>query len=52
MITRATGIVLPAEIGADEVLLVAGMVLFGLLSSTIPAFIVHRRPVIHALTAQ
>jgi putative ABC transport system permease protein len=52
MITRATGIVLPAEIGPDEMLLVAGMVLFGLLSSTIPAFIVHRQPVIHALTAQ
>jgi putative ABC transport system permease protein len=52
MITRATGIVLPAEIGADEFLLVAGMVIFGLLVSTIPAFIVHRQSVIQALTTQ
>ena len=52
MITRATGIVLPAEIGTDELLLVAGMVVFGLAVSTVPAFIVHRRSVIEALTAQ
>lgn len=52
MITRATGIVLPAEIGTDELLLVCGMVLFGLLVSTVPAFIVHRRSVIQALSAQ
>ncbi len=52
MITRATGIVLPAEIGTDELLLVAGMVVFGLLVSTVPAFIVHRQSVVQALTAQ
>jgi hypothetical protein len=44
--------VLPAEIGTDELLLVAGMVLFGLAVSTVPAFIVHRRSVIQALTTQ
>jgi putative ABC transport system permease protein len=52
MITRATGIVLPARIGLDELALVGGMILFGLLVATIPAFIVHRRSVIEALTAQ
>jgi putative ABC transport system permease protein len=52
MITRATGIALPARIGSDELLLVGGMILFGLLVSTVPAYIIHRRPVIQALTAQ
>jgi putative ABC transport system permease protein len=52
MITRATGIALPARIGPDELLLVGGMIVFGLLVSTVPAYIIHRRPVIQALTAQ
>jgi putative ABC transport system permease protein len=52
MITRATGIVLPARIGPDELVLVGGMILFGVLVATVPAFIIHRRPVIQALTAQ
>jgi putative ABC transport system permease protein len=52
MITRATGIVLPARIGPDELVLVGGMILFGVLVATVPAFIIYRRPVIQALTAQ
>ena len=52
MITRATGIVLPAEIGMDELLLVGGMILFGLIVATVPAFISYRRSVIEGLTAQ
>jgi putative ABC transport system permease protein len=52
MITRATGIVLPARIGGDEFLLVGGMIGFGLLVATVPAFISYRRSVIQALTAQ
>jgi putative ABC transport system permease protein len=51
MITHATGIVLPAEIGTNELLLVGGMILFGLLVSTIPAFVIHRQSVIQALNA-
>jgi putative ABC transport system permease protein len=51
MITRATGIVLPAEIGTNELLLVGGMILFGGLVSTIPAFVIHRQSVIEALNA-
>jgi hypothetical protein len=51
MITRATGIVLPAEIGTNELLLVGGMILFGVLTSTIPAFVIHRQSVIQALNA-
>ena len=52
MITRATGIVLPAEIGPDEWSLVAGMIGFGLIVATVPAFISYRRSVIQSLTAQ
>ena len=52
MITRATGIVLPARIGPDELVLVGGMILFGVLVATVPAFVIYRRPVIQALTAQ
>jgi putative ABC transport system permease protein len=52
MITRATGIVLPARIGPDEWLLVGGMIVFGLLVATVPAFISYRRSVIQSLTAQ
>lgn len=50
LITRATGIVLPARIGSDEVILVTGMILFGLAVATIPAFVSYRRSVIEALT--
>lgn len=49
-ITRATGIVLPTQIGVDEIVLVGGMILFGLVVATIPAFISYRRSVIEALT--
>jgi putative ABC transport system permease protein len=52
MITRATGIVLPARIGEDELLLVGGMIVFGLMVATVPAFISYRRSVIQSLTAQ
>jgi putative ABC transport system permease protein len=52
MITRATGIVLPAQIGEDELLLVGGMIVFGLIVATVPAFISYRRSVIQSLTAQ
>ena len=52
MITRATGIVLPAQIGPDELMLVGGMIAFGLVVATIPAFISYRRSVIEGLTAQ
>jgi hypothetical protein len=45
MMTRATGIVLPAEVGTNEPLLVAGMLLFSALVSTIPAFVIHRQSV-------
>ena len=51
LITRATGIVLTAQIGLDELLLVAGMIIFGLLVATVPAFIAYRRPVMAALTS-
>jgi len=51
MITRETGIVLPAEIGWGELSLVGGMILFGLLVATLPAFLAYRRPVIQSLTA-
>jgi putative ABC transport system permease protein len=51
MITRATGIVLPAEIGTSELLLVGAMILFGVLVSTVPAFVIHRQSVIQALNA-
>ena len=51
MITRATGIVLPARIGPDELLLVSGMILFGLIVATVPAFISYRRSVIQSLSS-
>jgi putative ABC transport system permease protein len=51
MITRATGIVLTAQIGWDELWLMAGMILFGLAVATVPAFIAYRRPVIETLTS-
>jgi putative ABC transport system permease protein len=49
LITRATGIVLPARIGPDELLLVAGMIAFGLFVAIVPAFISYRRSVIQSL---
>jgi putative ABC transport system permease protein len=52
LITQATGIVLPARIGPDELTLVAGMILFGLAVATIPAFISYRRSIVESLTAQ
>jgi putative ABC transport system permease protein len=52
LITQATGIVLPARIGPDELTLVGGMILFGLLVATVPAFISYRRSIIEHLTAQ
>jgi putative ABC transport system permease protein len=52
MITRATGIVLPARIGPDELMLVGGMIVFGLVVATVPAFISYRRSIIEALTEQ
>jgi putative ABC transport system permease protein len=51
MITRATGIVLTAQIGWDELWLMVGMILFGLAVATVPAFIAYRRPVIESLTS-
>jgi putative ABC transport system permease protein len=51
LITRATGIVLAARIGADEVLLMGGMIAFGLIVATIPAFLVYRRPIVQSLTS-
>jgi putative ABC transport system permease protein len=51
MITRATGIVLTAQIGWDELWLMGGMILFGLAVATVPAFIAYRRPVIETLTS-
>jgi putative ABC transport system permease protein len=50
-ITSATGIVLPSQLGWDELLLVGGMILFGLVIATVPAFIAYRRPVMQALTS-
>jgi putative ABC transport system permease protein len=52
MITRATGIVLPARIGEDELMLVGGMIVFGLIVATVPAFISYRRSIIEGLTEQ
>jgi putative ABC transport system permease protein len=52
MITQATGIVLPARIGPDELTLVAGMIAFGLIVATVPGFISYRRSIIENLTAQ
>ena len=52
MITRATGIVLPARIGEDELMLVGGMIVFGLIVATVPAFISYRRSIIESLTEQ
>jgi putative ABC transport system permease protein len=51
MITRATGIVLTAQIGWDEWLLVGGMIAFGLVIATVPAIMAYRRPVIAGLTS-
>jgi putative ABC transport system permease protein len=51
MITRATGIVLAARIGTDELLLMAGMIAFGLAIAIVPAAITYRRPVIQSLTS-
>jgi putative ABC transport system permease protein len=51
LITQATGIVLPARVGPDELTLVGGMILFGLLVATVPAFISYRRSIIESLTA-
>src|SRR6516164_1136908 len=52
LITQATGIVLPARIGPDEITLVAGMIAFGLIVATVPGFISYRRSIIENLTAQ
>ena len=49
-ITSVTGIVLPTRLGWDELMLVAGMILFGLVIATVPALMAYRRPVIQALT--
>jgi hypothetical protein len=43
--------VLPARIGPDELLLVSGMILFGLIVATVPAFISYRRSVIQSLSS-
>jgi putative ABC transport system permease protein len=51
MLTRATGIVLTAQIGWDEWLLVGGMIAFGLVIATVPAIMAYRRPVIAGLTS-
>ena len=51
LITRTTGIVLTPQIGADELLLVSGMIVFGLAVATVPAVLAYRRPVIAALTS-
>jgi putative ABC transport system permease protein len=51
-ITAATGIMLPARIGESELALVGGMILFGLVVATVPAFVMFRRPVIRALTSE
>jgi putative ABC transport system permease protein len=51
MITRATGVVLIAQIGWDEWLLVGGMIAFGLAIATVPAIVAYRRPVIAGLTS-
>jgi putative ABC transport system permease protein len=51
LITQATGVVLPARIGPDELLLVGGMIIFGLIVATIPALISYRRSAIQALTS-
>jgi putative ABC transport system permease protein len=51
VIMRATGIVLTAQIGWDELWLMGGMILFGLVVATVPAFIAYRRPVIEGLTS-
>jgi ABC-type lipoprotein release transport system permease subunit len=48
LITRATGIALPTRIGADELLLVSGMILFALLVAFVPAFVSYHRSVIQA----
>ena len=45
LITRTTGIVLTPQIGADELLLVSGMIVFGLAVATVPAVLAYRRPV-------
>jgi len=52
LITQETGIVLPARIGPDELTLVAGMIIFGLIVATVPGFISYRRSIIENLTAQ
>jgi hypothetical protein len=52
VMTRVTGIVPPAEVGTNELLLVAGMLVFSPRVSTIPAFVIHRRSVTLALNAQ
>ena len=49
-ITAATGIVLPTALGWNELALVGGMILFGILAATVPAAIAYRRPVLHSLT--
>ena len=50
--TIRTGIALPAAIGADELALVAGFVVFGLLAAIAPAWMAYRRPPIEALSGQ
>jgi len=49
-ITAATGIVLPTALGWNELALVGGMILFGILVATVPAAAAYRRPVLHSLT--
>jgi putative ABC transport system permease protein len=49
-VTAATGIVLPTALGWNELALVGGMILFGILVATVPAAAAYRRPVLHSLT--
>src|SRR5258708_40281764 len=42
-ITAATGIVLPVSLGWNELALVGGMILFGILVATVPGAIAHPR---------
>ena len=47
-----TGIALPVNIGADECVLVAALVVFGLVAAIAPAIMAWRRPPIEALAGQ
>ena len=47
--TSSTGIAAPAQIGFDELMLVGGMIAFGIAAGTIPAILAYRFPVIESL---